>query len=527
MADPAVHVSVTGGVATLVMASPPVNALGQTMRARLLAAIRSLKGVALSGVILRGAGGNFVGGADLREFDAPPLEPHLPEVIEALEQLPVPVVAVIDGAALGGGLELALGCDARIAAPDAVLGLPEVSLGLIPGAGGTLRLPRLVGLATGVELICSGRRIGAAEALRLGVVDAVSEQAADAARTWLAQGRKRLLRNLPVLRDDSAAAEAQATAAAPGAVAVPAAIAAIHDSATLPVDEALQRERETSLVLRRGPQSRALRHLFFAGRHAGRVPKPAAPVAEIGVLGDDARARSLAQACAAAGYGLHLAGPDRADLSACDLILVALPAMPAERAAMLAALAGTGRPGTILAIVAPGRDLDRMSAALPHPENTIGVQFAEAADAPVAEILRGERTADEAVAALAAVLRSMGKAPVIVRAASGGIGPRLQAACRAQARALVDKGVPPHIVDMALCGTGNFGGSADPDDARIFADLTQAMHTEGRQLLDAGHVERSSDIDLVMVRGYGFPALLGGPMFHSAEGAATATVPQP
>lgn len=523
VADPAVHVSVTGGFATLQMASPPVNALGQAMRAALLAAIRSLQGVALSGVILRGAGGNFVGGADLREFDAPPLEPQLPDVIEALEQLPVPVVAVITGAALGGGLELALGCDARIAGPDAVLGLPEVSLGLIPGAGGTLRLPRLVGLATGVDLICSGRRVGAAEALRLGVVDAVSEQPDNAARAWLAQGRKRLLRNLPVRRDDSAAAEARAIAAAPGALAVPAAIAAIHDSATLPVDEALRRERAVSLSLRRGPQSRALRHLFFAGRRAGRVAEPPAPVAEIGVSGDDERARSLAAACAAAGFAVRRAGPDLADLLACDLIL----AIQAGHGTMLADLARSCRLGTTLAIVAPGRELDLMSAGLPHPERVVGVQFAEAADAPVAEILRGERTADEAVAALAVVLRRLGKVPVIVRAASGGIGPRLHAASRAQAQALVAKGVPPHQIDAALRGAGTVGGAADPDDARIFADLVQAMQAEGGRLLDAGDVARSSDIDLVMVLGYGFPDLLGGPMFHAAECAPTPTAPQP
>ncbi|MEC9343576.1 MAG: enoyl-CoA hydratase/isomerase family protein, partial [Pseudomonadota bacterium] len=157
--------------ALLTIDFPPVNAGSQAMRQALGEAIRALDPNRLDGVILRGAGDNFVGGADIREFDAAPQGPHLPEVIAALEQLPVPVVAAIDGAALGGGYEIALGCDARVATPGAIVGLPEVTLGLIPGAGGTLRLPRIVGLAKAIELITSGHRLKAGEALELGMVD--------------------------------------------------------------------------------------------------------------------------------------------------------------------------------------------------------------------------------------------------------------------------------------------------------------------------------------------------------------------
>ncbi len=197
----------TGKIALVTIDSPPVNAGSIHVRRDLFDTFTVLTAEKdIAGVILTGANGNFVAGSDIREFDAPPVAPHLPEVIAVIEALSVPVVAAIEGAALGGGYELALGCDYRLAAPNAVVGLPEVTLGLVPGAGGTFRLPRLVGPATAIGLITSGRRVKAEEAVRLGMVDAVEDgDLIAAARRLIAGGlKKRILRELPARSDSEA-----------------------------------------------------------------------------------------------------------------------------------------------------------------------------------------------------------------------------------------------------------------------------------------------------------------------------------
>src|SRR5580700_5078697 len=190
-----------GNVVVLIIDNPPVNAGSWEVRSGLLEAIGAAATDAnVSAMILIGAGKTFVAGSDIREFGKPIREPQLPAVIEAIEACGKPVVAAIHGAALGGGFELALGCDARVATSDAVVGLPEVTLGMIPGAGGTQRLPRLTGLAQAIEIITSGRRVPAPEALRLGMVDAVVANDLRAAAVRHAQrlaGRKRELGELP------------------------------------------------------------------------------------------------------------------------------------------------------------------------------------------------------------------------------------------------------------------------------------------------------------------------------------------
>jgi 3-hydroxyacyl-CoA dehydrogenase len=161
-------------IAFVIIDNPPVNATSLEVRAGLLDAVNMLgRDDSVSAIILIGAGKTFIAGADIREFGKPLRDPQVPEVIAAIEQCGKPVIAAIAGAALGGGFEIALGCDGRIATPDAMIGLPEVTLGIIPGAGGTQRLPRLTGLAKAIELIASGRRLKAAEAQRLGLIDEV------------------------------------------------------------------------------------------------------------------------------------------------------------------------------------------------------------------------------------------------------------------------------------------------------------------------------------------------------------------
>jgi 3-hydroxyacyl-CoA dehydrogenase len=171
-----VHLERDGDVAVVVIDNPPVNAGSAEVRRGLLEALETVAGSdGIRAAVLIGAGNTFIAGSDLREFGQPLQEPQLPEVIAAIEACDKPVVAALHGAALGGGFELALGCDARVAAPGTVVGLPEVTLGIIPGAGGTQRLPRLVGVPKAIELICSGARVPSGQALALGLIDREAE----------------------------------------------------------------------------------------------------------------------------------------------------------------------------------------------------------------------------------------------------------------------------------------------------------------------------------------------------------------
>jgi 3-hydroxyacyl-CoA dehydrogenase len=264
-------------VALVTIDNPPVNAGSRQVRADLLAAFTGLReDTSLDGVVLTGANAHFVAGGDIREFDRPPEPPHLPDVIAAIETFPRPVVAAIDGAALGGGYELALGCDARVATARSIVGLPEVTLGLIPGAGGTQRLPRLIGIAKSIPIITSGRRLTAAEALELGMIDAIADGGVTVAAAGYLKsmnGEKRVLSSRDVKPDmlrEIEVAEADALATGQGSDAVTAAIAAVRSAATTPIEEALQEERRISLRLRAGPEARALRERFFSERAARR-----------------------------------------------------------------------------------------------------------------------------------------------------------------------------------------------------------------------------------------------------------------
>ena len=175
-----VSVERDGEVLVILIDNPPINAGSLAVRRGILDAITMLADdPALRAAVIIGQGSTFIAGSDLREFGKPLEEPQLPAVIRAIETVPKPVIAALHGAALGGGFELALGCDARVAAPGAVVGLPEVTLGMIPGAGGTQRLPRLVGIARAIQMVCSGERIGADRALSLGIVDAVVDTDTD------------------------------------------------------------------------------------------------------------------------------------------------------------------------------------------------------------------------------------------------------------------------------------------------------------------------------------------------------------
>src|SRR5258705_2639269 len=274
-----------GDVAVITIDNPPVNAMKHEVRVGLLDLVSRAAGHPdISAVVIACAGRTFVAGADITEFGKPPRQPTAIAVIEAIEACPKPVIAALHGTPLGGGLELALGCHFRVAAPGTRLGLPEIKLGIIPGAGGTQRLPRLVGMEKAMAMILSGEPIPAREALDAGLVDEIIEGdlmagAIAFARRVVAEKRPLVLvrdrdEKLASARDLAVfdAAAANYTKRAKGQKAPLAAVAALRTAITLPVADALKRERDSFLELVAGDQSKAQRHIFFAEREAAKVP---------------------------------------------------------------------------------------------------------------------------------------------------------------------------------------------------------------------------------------------------------------
>ena len=291
-----VRLARSGSVAVIEIDNPPVNAASQAVREGLLGALSDAAAdPGIAAIVLMGAGKTFVAGADIREFDGPLLGPNLPDVCNAIEDCSKPVVAALHGTALGGGCEVALAAHARIMAEGSVLGLPEVKLGLIPGAGGTQRVPRLADAVAAFEIASSGRLVQAKEAAQLGIVDrivplaALREEAVQLAAELHGQPMRRT-RTLPIRLSDASAFEAAKTKAlarargqaAPAALAVAMTAALTHNFA-----EGCDLERQLFLELRGSDQAKAMRHVFFAERQAGRLPElrgvSQRPVSSVGI----------------------------------------------------------------------------------------------------------------------------------------------------------------------------------------------------------------------------------------------------
>lgn len=519
-----------GRVAVIVIDNPPVNAGSAAVRAGLLAAVGRVDAdPSASAAVVIGAGSTFVAGSDIREFGQPLADPQLPAVLAAIAASPKPFVAALHGAALGGGFELALGCDARVAAQDAVVGLPEVTLGMIPGAGGTQHLPRLAGIARAIELVCSGRRVPAREAAGLGLVDAVIEgdlRAGAVAHALALAGRKRPVSVLAVPVDSPeaiAAAEKAALKAGRGRPQVVAAIAAIKESATLPYAQALANERRVFQELRGGTEAAALRHLFFAEREAARVPGlesvAARPVATVGVVGAGTMGAGIAMCFADAGLPVTLVDQDdaavarglerirkawegsvasgRLDAAACarriglvtgavdlatlaqaDLVVEAIFEDMAAKEDLFGRLDAVAKPGALLATNTSYLDVDRIAAATARPQDVLGLHFFSPAHVMrLLEIVRAAKTSAEALATALAVGRKLGKLCVIAKVSEGFIGNRLYAAYRRQCEFMVEEGALPEDVDAAL---ESFGFAMGPFAVADMAGLDIAWRMRQR-----------------------------------------------
>jgi len=510
-----VSTEVKADAGLLLVDSPPVNALSHAVREGLVNGLAQLVAdPAVKIIVLACKGRTFFAGADISEFGKPKRDPILVDAIAALERSPKPVVAAIHGAALGGGLEVALGCHFRVAVPSAKLGLPEIKLGIFPGAGGAQRLPRIIGPEKALELILSGESLDAASAKAMGVIDEVID--GDPVEAGLAFARRVLVESLPYVavrdreekiaqtRADPAAFDALAQKLtrgdrqqlAPGAV-----VEAVRRAFTTPIDQALRIDGERNAELIAGVQARALRHLFFAEREAAKViGLPAEvrprPVKRAVVVGAGTMGGGIAMSFAAAGMpvtvidatqealdrgldrvrsnyatsvkrgslapaemdrrlGLIAGAADRGAAADADLVIEAVFEDATLKRQIFADLEQICRPETIIATNTSAIDVDELAADLQRPENFLGMHFFSPANVmKLLEVVRAGKSSPEAIATAMAVGRQIGKIPVIAGNCDGFIGNRMVAKRSAQVDLLLLKGALPKEVDDALKAFG-------------------------------------------------------------------------
>jgi 3-hydroxyacyl-CoA dehydrogenase len=533
-------------VTLLEIDNPPVNATSQAVRQGVLDAILRLDAdPEVGAIVIAGAGRTFTAGGDITEFGKTPLLPHLPDVITRIEACSKPVVVAWHGTALGGGCEIGLAATRRIIAPEGSVGLPEVKLGLMPGAGGTQRLPRLIGPVAALDLVASGRMVGAKEALALGLVDAIAtgdlrEEAIALAESLVGQKPERLSER-PVPPADAAAWNAMVTKVkkdAKGRTAPLAAIQLVELACTEPFAMGQPKERATFFELMASPQSRALRHMFMAEREVARVPELAgiAPreIRHVGVIGAGTMGSGIAVAFLDAGYRVMLmeaseaalqAGLDRvnglylrsvksgridetirlerlsrltpttdlAALAGADLVIEAVFEDMAVKLDLLSRLGAALPAGTIIATNTSYLDLEVMADALPHPERFIGLHFFSPAHVmKLLEIVRAHRTSKEVLATGLAIGKRLKKIAVIAGVCDGFIGNRLLARYRAQCEFMLEEGALPQEIDAALEA---FGFAMGPFAVQDLAGLDIAWAR--RKRLAATRDPAARDVPLV------------------------------
>ena len=500
-------------VAVITIDNPPVNAMKHEVRAGLLDLVTRAAGDPMvSAIVIACAGRTFVAGADITEFDKPSRPPTSIDVIDAIEASTKPVVAALHGTPLGGGLELALGCHFRVAAHSTRLGLPEIKLGLIPGGGGTQRLPRLVGMDKALAMILSGEPVAVGDALDTGLVDEIVEGDLVAAAVAFARRAVADKRPLVLARDrndklaasrDVAAFEAAAanyTRRARGQKAPLAAVESLRGAMTLPVAEALKRERDLFVELRDGDQSKAQRHVFFAEREAAKVPQLAGvkahEIATAAVIGAGTMGGGIAMCFANAGIpvtvvetsaaaltrgldtvtknyrnstarGALAAGEmearigritgttDLAAVSDADIVIEAVFEDLAVKQELFGKLDSIVKPSAVLASNTSYLDLDSIARSTLRPEAVVGMHFFSPAHVMrLLEVVRGAATAPLTLATAVAVGRKVGKVPAVVGVCHGFVGNRMLRIRTVEAERLLLEGALPNEVDGALTDFG-------------------------------------------------------------------------
>ncbi|MBP1315458.1 3-hydroxyacyl-CoA dehydrogenase NAD-binding domain-containing protein [Herbaspirillum sp. 1130] len=510
---PPVHLAREGAILVVTIDNPPVNALGVAVRRGLMSAIEEGEADAgVAAILVTGAGRNFIGGADIREFGKPPQSPLLTELCNRIEVCSKPVLAAIHGAALGGGLEVALAAHYRVALGNARLGLPEVQLGLLPGAGGTQRTPRLIGAQAALDMMLTGRHLSAKEALSLGLVDQLAEgDSADQARAAGLRELQALLEtHAPVRRsrDGKGLADTATTQAAIAAARAEAGkksrglfspykiIDAVEAATTLPFDEGLALERQFFLQCLDSPQRAGLIHAFFAEREVQKAPETrnAQPrrIERIGVVGGGTMGAGIAVAVLDAGLPVtmierddealargrshvektydaqvakgrltqeardavlaRLQGSTRyEDLSAADVVIEAVFEDLTVKQAVFAELDRVCKPGAVLATNTSYLDIDAIATSISRPEDVIGLHFFSPANVmKLLEIVVPRQVAGDVVATAFELAKRLRKVPVRAGVCDGFIGNRILAVYRQAADALMEDGASPYEIDAAV-----------------------------------------------------------------------------
>lgn len=507
---------VDNGVAVITLNSPPVNALGFDVRANIVEGFeRAGKDAAVEAVILMCEGRTFFAGADITEFGKPPRKPDLRDVLNVIEACPKLSVAALHGTALGGGFETALTCNYRIAVPSAKVGLPEVHLGILPGAGGTQRLPRIVGVPAALDLITSGRHVSADEALKLGVVDKLAEEGS--LRIAAIEFARDLLdKNVPLIRirdredeiakyrDDSKVFDDFRKKNARkfrGFRAPESIIKAVEAAVSLPFDEGMKRERELFTELHDSVESAAQRYVFFAERQTTKVPDipkdtPMRDIARAGVIGAGTMGGGITMNFLSAGTPVILVeqtqealdrglgvirsnyensarkgrmNPDQVEqcmslitpttemeaLGDCDLIIEAVFEQMGVKKEIFSALDKIAKPGAILASNTSYLDLDEIAASTSRPQDVMGLHFFSPANImPLLEIVRGEKTSKDLISTAMQLAKKIRKTPVLSRVCYGFIANRVMTVRGKQANAMALEGVSPADMDRVIYDYG-------------------------------------------------------------------------
>ena len=491
------------GIAVVTIDNPPVNAASQEVRQELITAVATLDDdPTVTHVVLACAGRTFVAGADIKEFGKPPLPPHLPDVVDTIELAVKPWIAAIHGTALGGGLELALACRARVAVENAKVGLPEVNLGLIPGAGGTVRLPRIVAPEIALKMIAGGKPIGAAEAKEAGLIDAIADDhlvdfAIEFARTLAPDTPATLDRPLCAPSTPHAfETDAQRMIAkARGQLSISEAVNAVERALSQDAPSALAAEREAFLRLKESDQSAALRHIFFAEGQTLSDPRcklDPRSIGQVGVIGggtmgagiaaacllakldvvmierdmeaarqgrervletlDQSMARGLISEAQRAAIAERFSTNDRYDcLDQADLVIEAVFEDMAVKKSVFAELERHTRADAILATNTSYLDINEIAATVKEPSRVIGLHFFSPAHVmKILEIVLPDAVADDVVATGAALAKRLRKTGVLSGVCDGFIGNRIMSAYRREADYLIEDGALPWAVDAAM-----------------------------------------------------------------------------
>ncbi|WP_033919961.1 3-hydroxyacyl-CoA dehydrogenase NAD-binding domain-containing protein [Sphingomonas sp. 37zxx] len=498
-----------GDILVVTSNNPPVNALGAAVRTGLDAALKEAADESITAVIITCAGKTFFAGADITEFGKPPVEPLLPTLVDSIEALDKPVIAAIHGTALGGGCEVALACHYRIAVPSAKLGVPEVKLGLLPGAGGTQRLPRVAGVELALEMTAKGDPISAKKAHDAGLVDRLAGEASllDDALAFAAEVAA--ARPLPRASEKTATADAQVFAdfrkanarRFRGFDAPEANIACVEKATQVPFVEGIQFERESFMKLMFGVQSAAQRHIFFSERKASKIDGIAPDIAlrdikRVGVIGAGTMGGGIAMNFLSAGIPVTIVEmqqealdrgtgvvrknyeasaakgrikPEQVeqamgalsptlsldDLADCDLIIEAVYENMDVKKELFGKLDKIAKPGAILASNTSYLNVDEIAAATSRPQDVLGMHFFSPANVmKLLEVVRGAKTADDVLATVMALGKTIRKVAVVSGVCHGFIGNRMLMPRQVEAMKLLMEGATPEQIDKVHVAFG-------------------------------------------------------------------------